>query len=77
MTIESKIIDLITKACEQSEEAIINATSWDKLGFDSLQTVELILQIEDVFNIVIDEDDAENIKNYNDLLTYLKGKIND
>jgi acyl carrier protein len=75
MTIESKIIDLIKKACEKPEEAIINATAWDELGFDSLQTVELILQIEDVFNIVIDEDDAENIKNYNDLLTYLKGKI--
>jgi acyl carrier protein len=75
MTIESKAIDLIKKVCEKSEEAIINATAWDELGFDSLQTVELILQIEDVFDIVIDEDDAENIKNYNDLLTYLKGKI--
>lgn len=74
MTIESKVIDVIKKASEKTDEEIINATSWAELGFDSLQTVELIMQMEDLFDITIEDEDAETLKNYNDLLTFIKGK---
>lgn len=74
MAIESKILDAIKTACEKTEEEIINATAWSELGFDSLQTVELIMQMEDQFDITIEDEDAETLKNYNDLLAFIKRK---
>jgi acyl carrier protein len=74
MTIESEIIDAIKKASKKTDTEIINATSWANLGLDSLDTVELIMQMEDTFNITVEDDDAEKLKNYNDLITYIKGK---
>jgi acyl carrier protein len=32
------------------------------------------MQMEDTFNITVEDDDAEKLKNYNDLITYIKGK---
>jgi acyl carrier protein len=74
MTIESKALDAIKKACEKTDDEIINATSWSELNFDSLQTVELIMQMEDLFDLTIEDEDAEKLKNYNDLITFIKGK---
>lgn len=74
MTIETKVISAIKNACNKTEAEIINAQSWSDLNFDSLQTVELIMQLEDTFNIVIEDDDAEKLQNYNTLITYLKGR---
>jgi acyl carrier protein len=74
MTIDSKVLNAIKIASEKNDEEIINATSWAELGFDSLQTVELIMQIEDLFDINIEDEDAETLKNYNDLLAFIKGK---
>ena len=74
MTIESKVLDAIKKASKKTDNEIINAAAWSDLNFDSLQTVELIMQLEDVFNIVIEDDEAETLKNYNNVISYLKGK---
>lgn len=73
-TTETKVISAIKNACNKTEAEIINAQSWSDLNFDSLQTVELIMQLEDTFNIVIEDDDAEKLQNYNTLITYLKGR---
>ena len=74
MTIESKVLDTVKKACEKTDDEIINAVSWSDLNFDSLQTVELIMQMEDLFDITIEDEDAEKLKNYNDLVSFIKGK---
>ena len=74
MEIEKKVLAAIQQECEKSNEEIINATSWLELGFDSLQTVELIMKIEDDFDITIEDHEAETIKNYNNLIEFLKGK---
>lgn len=44
----------------------------DDLGFDSLNVVELVMQIEEEFDIEIPDDDAENLKTVKDLKTYVE-----
>lgn len=44
------------------------------LGADSLDSVELIMSIEQKFDISIPDDAAENIKTVGDIIEYVKGK---
>ena len=43
----------------------------DDLGADSLDTVELVLALEDEFNLDISDDDAARIHNLGDILAYV------
>ena len=45
------------------------------LGADSLDQVELIVWMEEEFDIEIPDDDAEKIQTIEDVITYVKGKI--
>lgn len=58
------------------EESQINedAHFMDDLGADSLDTVELIMQLEEEFGIEIPDDDAENITTIGKAVEYIDSK---
>ena len=45
------------------------------MDVDSLDVVELIMAIEDEFDITIDDEDANRFQTMNDLVEYIKGKV--
>ena len=48
----------------------------DDLGADSLDTVELIMQFEEEFNIEIPDDDAEKLLSVKEAVDYISNKLN-
>ncbi|MGN0687280.1 MAG: acyl carrier protein [Oscillospiraceae bacterium] len=56
------------------EEASIQETSsiTDDLGADSLDVVDLVMSIEDEFDVEIPEDQVENIKTVGDIVKYIE-----
>mmetsp|Transcript_45417 Transcript_45417/g.117518 ORF Transcript_45417/g.117518 Transcript_45417/m.117518 type:complete len:150 (-) Transcript_45417:103-552(-) len=48
------------------------ATKWDELGFDDLDTVEVLLEVEDEFGHVIPDDNADAIHNVKDTIEYIQ-----
>ncbi len=57
------------------EELTPQASFIDDLGADSLDIVELVMAMEEEFDIEIPDDDAEKIQTIEDVITYVKGKI--
>ena len=47
----------------------------DDLGADSLDTVELIMQFEEEFNIEIPDEDAETITTVGKAVTYIENQL--
>ena len=45
------------------------------LGADSLDTVELIMEFENVFGVSIPDEDAEKIQTVGDAVAYIQGHI--
>ncbi len=44
----------------------------DDLGADSLDIVELIMELEEVFGVSVDDSDAQKMKTVGDVLDYIK-----
>ncbi len=48
----------------------------DDLGADSLDVVELVMELEDEFDMEISDDDAEKIATVGDAISYIEAKVN-
>ena len=55
------------------EESLVvpEASFMDDLGADSLDTVELVMALEEEFDIEIPDEDAEKIQSVNDAIEYI------
>lgn len=66
-----KVADIIAqKLSIDKSKVTINATLQD-LGADSLDIVEIIMKIEEQFNIEINDEKAEELKNVEDVVKYV------
>jgi acyl carrier protein len=57
------------------EEVVPEASFIDDLGADSLDIVELVMAMEETFDIEIPDDDAEKIQTIGDAVTYLRDRL--
>ena len=74
-SIEDRVKEII---CEQlgvsAEEVTPQASFIDDLGADSLDTVELIMALEEEFNVEIPDEDAEKMTTVGDAIRYIEEK---
>ncbi len=78
MSLEAKVTDLIVEQLGVSkEEAVMNASFIDDLGADSLDIVELVMTLEETFDIEIPDDDAEKMQTIADAVGYLRERVDD
>jgi acyl carrier protein len=56
-------------------EVTLEATFVDDLGADSLDTLELVMALEEEFGIEIPDEDAENITTVGDAIKYIEAKL--
>ena len=71
--IETRVKEIICQQLEVSEEQLRPEASFvDDLKADSLAVVELVLALEEVFEIEIPDEDTEQIKTVKDAIEYIK-----
>ena len=74
MSIEEKVKKIVAEQLGSGEDEISNESSFiDDLGADSLDTVELVMALEEEFDIEIPDDDAENIATVQAAIDYVTG----
>ncbi len=73
--IEKKVIKIIAEKLGIDEEEVKPEASFiDDLGADSLDIVELVMELEEEYGIEIPDEDAEKIKTVQDAINYIKEK---
>ena len=73
MALEERVTELIVEQLGVSkDEAVLSASFIDDLGADSLDIVELVMSLEEEFDIEIPDDDAEKIQTISDVINYVK-----
>ena len=75
MTTQEKVIKVvISQLCVKEEEVKPGARFVEDLGADSLDTVELVMALEEEFGIEIPDEDAEKAKTVGDVINYIDAK---
>ncbi|MEO5668271.1 MAG: acyl carrier protein [Bdellovibrionota bacterium] len=75
MNIEEKVKDIIVEQLNVPPESVSPEASFiDDLGADSLDIVELVMTMEEEFDLEIPDEDAEKIKCVGDVISYVTTK---
>ncbi|MFH0778973.1 MAG: acyl carrier protein [Candidatus Eisenbacteria bacterium] len=73
---EDRVKQIIMDQLGVSTEQVTPEASFiDDLGADSLDTVELVMALEEEFDIEIPDEDAEKLRTVQDALDYLKKHV--
>jgi acyl carrier protein len=76
--LEERVSDIIVEQLGATREEIVPEASFiDDLGADSLDIVELVMAMEETFDIEIPDDDAEKIQTIGDAVAYLRNRLED
>jgi acyl carrier protein len=77
MAVPEKIVEIIVEQLGvKPEEVTPEASFVDDLGADSLDTVELVMALEEEFGIEVPDEDAEKLVTVGDAIKYIEEKVN-
>jgi len=73
---ENKVREIVCQQLDVEPEEVKTETSFiDDLGADSLTVVELVLALEEEFEIDIPDEDTEKLKTFKDAVEYINSKL--
>ncbi|MBU0719166.1 MAG: acyl carrier protein [Planctomycetes bacterium] len=73
MEIEEKVIQIVSEQLSVDKNEINRETSFvNDLNADSLDTVELVMELEDEFDLTIPDDEAEKLKTVGEAVDYIQ-----
>ncbi len=74
--VERRVKEIIAEQLGvDDDEVTLMASFVDDLGADSLDIVELVMALEEEFDVEVDDDDAEKLLRVKDVIEYLKKHI--
>ncbi len=75
MAIADKVKEIIVKQLGVNPDEVSDDASFvEDLGADSLDTVELVMELEKEFNIEIPDDDANDMRSVGEAVRYIESK---
>lgn len=74
-TVEERVKKIVAEQLGAQEEVDINSSFVDDLGADSLDTVELVMALEEEFECEIPDEDAEKITTVQQAIDYVNKNV--
>ncbi len=71
-----KIKKIVSEQLDVDPEQVVPEASFvDDLGADSLDLTELIMAMEDEFDLEIDDEEAQKLRTVQDVINYIESKV--
>ena len=73
VSVEERVIEIVSEQMGVAKDQITRETSFvNDLGADSLDTVELVMEFEEEFDITIPDEEAEKIQTVGQAIIYIE-----
>jgi len=78
MSVETKVREIIVEQLGVNPEQVTPEAAFvDDLGADSLDTVELVMALEEEFGLEIPDEEAEKLTSVGDAISYIENNMSD
>jgi acyl carrier protein len=75
-SVEERVVDIVCENLGVNKEQVTRSTSFiEDMGADSLDIVELVMELEEEFDIQIPDDQAEKIKTVGEAVDYIEAAV--
>ena len=75
-SVEERVIEIVSSQMGVEIDTVTKDTTFvNDLGADSLDTVELVMEIEEEFDITIPDDEAEKIQSVGQAVGYIEEQM--
>jgi acyl carrier protein len=72
-SVEERVIDIVCQNLVVNRDQLTRSTSFqEEIGADSLELVELMMELEEEFDITIPEDQADRIRTVGEAIEYIE-----
>jgi len=75
MSVEEKIQEIVTRIIRKEDIDLNSTATFKDVGADSLDIVQILVALEDAFDIEIVDEDLKSINNMKEFVTYIKSKV--
>ncbi len=75
VSVESKVKGIIAAQLEVAVDKLTMETSFEDIDADSLDIVELVMALEEEFDLEISDQEVENIKTVGDVIKYIESQV--
>jgi acyl carrier protein len=73
VSVEDRVVEIVSEQMGVSKDQVLKETSFvNDLGADSLDTVELVMEFEEEFDITIPDEEAEKIQTVGQAIEYIE-----
>lgn len=78
MSVEQRVVDLVVEQLGvDKDDVTLNKSFVEDFNADSLDLTELIMSLEEEFELEINEEEAEKLKTVNDVVKYIENHTSD
>ena len=75
-TVEERVMDVVSEQLALNKETLTRDSDFIKdLGSDSLDQVELIMELEEEFGITIPEEEADKVRTVGDVIDHIEAAL--
>jgi acyl carrier protein len=67
----NKIVDIVVEKLNVQKSMVQGPATLEDLGADSLDIIEIIMKIEEQFDVQVDDDVVENLKTLDQVVDYV------
>ena len=75
MNVEEKVKSIVSEQLEVAVDSLTIETTFEEIDADSLDIVELVMALEEEFDLEISDQEIEEIKTIGDIVSFIESKV--
>jgi len=75
MPIEKTLKDIVVRIVHCDEEVLTPTSTWQDIKADSLDMVQVLVAVEDAFDIEVPDEDLSEFQNLGDFVKYIEARL--